>query len=137
MYVHETLHRFYTTTPQKICPMLRQQSQKMCFVGSHSQVYYDNFHNKLFADFQCRVLLSTEALSWSLTKPQNYDFILSSKAYQRHSETRAAKCRISSNADQSPFQWNLACLCWFFHGEHSSCINRRSRLCWQDYRTTC
>jgi len=26
----------------KKCPMLRQQSQKMCCVGSNSQVYYDN-----------------------------------------------------------------------------------------------
>jgi len=28
MYFHETLYRFYTTTQQRKCPMLRQQSQK-------------------------------------------------------------------------------------------------------------
>jgi len=43
---------------------------KLRFVGSHSQVYYDNFHNRLSADFQGRVLLFTEVLPWSLTKPQ-------------------------------------------------------------------
>jgi len=58
MYVHETLYRFYMTTPHRKCPMLRQQSQKMRFVGSHSQVYYDNFHNRLNADFQSRVFFS-------------------------------------------------------------------------------
>jgi len=45
MEIHETLYRFYMTTPQRKCPMLRQQSQKICFVGSHSQVQDDNFHN--------------------------------------------------------------------------------------------
>ena len=34
--IHETLYRFYTTTTQRKRPMLRQQSQKMCFVGSNS-----------------------------------------------------------------------------------------------------
>jgi len=35
--------------------MLRQQSSKMRFVGSNIQVYYDNLHNRLSADFQSRV----------------------------------------------------------------------------------
>jgi len=43
---------------------------KLRIVGSHSQVYYDNFHNRLSADIQGRVLLFTEVLPRSLTKPQ-------------------------------------------------------------------
>jgi len=42
----------------------------MRFVGSHSQIHYDNFHNRLSADFPSRVLLFTEVLPWSLTGPQ-------------------------------------------------------------------
>ena len=45
-------------------------SQKMRFVGSNSQVYYDNLYNSLYADFQSRALLYKEALPWSLMKPQ-------------------------------------------------------------------
>jgi len=68
MYVQETLYRFYMTTPQRKCHMLRQQSQKMRFVGSHSQVYYDNFHNRLAANFPSRVFLFTKASPWSFNK---------------------------------------------------------------------
>jgi len=42
----------------------------MRFVGSNSQVYYHDWHNRLFADFPSKVLLFNEALPWSLTKPQ-------------------------------------------------------------------
>jgi len=62
MYVHKMLYPFYTTTPQRKCLMLQQQSQKIHVVCSHSQVYYDNFHHGLSADFQSRVLMFTEVL---------------------------------------------------------------------------
>jgi len=38
--------------------------------GSNSQVYYDNLHNTLSADFQSRALLFIEALTRSFKKPQ-------------------------------------------------------------------
>ena len=37
-------------------PMLSQQSQKMGFVGSHSQVYYDNFLHRLSTDLKTVLL---------------------------------------------------------------------------------
>jgi len=55
-----TMH-FTLFTTQRKCPMLWQQWKEMRFVGSHSQVYYDNcFHHRLSADFQNRALLFTE-----------------------------------------------------------------------------
>jgi len=45
-------------------------SQKTNFVGSNSQAYYDNLHNRLSADFPSRALLFKEALPWYLTKLQ-------------------------------------------------------------------
>jgi len=38
MPVYKTLCPFCTTTPQRKCPMLQKKSQKMRFIGSHSQV---------------------------------------------------------------------------------------------------
>jgi len=55
MDVHKTLHPFYTT---KKMPHVMTTVAKMCFVGSHSQVYYDNFLHRLSTDFQNRVLFS-------------------------------------------------------------------------------
>jgi len=49
---------FTLATPQRKCPMLWQQSQKMRIAASHRQVYYDNFHHGLSADFQNRVTFS-------------------------------------------------------------------------------
>jgi len=46
--------------------MLWQQSQIMRFVCRNSQVYYDNLHNTLWADFPSRALLFKEALPCSL-----------------------------------------------------------------------
>jgi len=64
MDVHKTLYSLYRT---KKMPHV---TAKMSFVGSNSQVYYDNFNNRLSADFQCRALLFKEALLSSSTKPQ-------------------------------------------------------------------
>ena len=53
--------------------------------GSNSQVYYDNLHSRLSADFQHRVLLFMWALPWSLKqcrglqRNHNCDLILPSK----------------------------------------------------------
>jgi len=49
--------RFTFSTPQRKCPTFRWQSQKMCFIGISSQVYYNNWHIRLSANFQRRVLL--------------------------------------------------------------------------------
>jgi len=54
MDVYKTLYPFYTT---KKMPHVMATVAKMRFVGSHSQVYYDNF-TTLSADFQNRVLFS-------------------------------------------------------------------------------
>jgi len=43
---------------------------KMRLFGGHIQVYYDNFHNALSTDFQNRVLIFTEVLSWLSQKQQ-------------------------------------------------------------------
>jgi len=59
----------------------------MPFVGSNGQVYHDNFRNRLAADFQSRVLLSTKLLPLVFNETTCYDFILPSKTYQHHSET--------------------------------------------------
>jgi len=64
MYVHKTPYPFYIT---KKMTTLRQQS-KMPFVDGNNQVYYDNSHKRLFADFQSKVLRFEEELTWSLTK---------------------------------------------------------------------
>jgi len=63
MDVHKTLYPFYTT---KKIPHVTATVAKMRFVGSHSQVYYDDFQNRLCADFQNRVLHFTIALPSSL-----------------------------------------------------------------------
>jgi len=76
MYVHEILYPYYTTIPQRNCPMLQQQSQKMHVAGSHSQVYSENFHNRLSENFQSRIIIFTEVLPWSLTNPQMTSFYL-------------------------------------------------------------
>ena len=52
-------NHFILFTAQRKCPMLWQQWRKMRFVGSHSQVYYDNFHHRLCADFHNRALFFT------------------------------------------------------------------------------
>jgi len=96
MDVHGSLYPFYTATPQRKCPMLRQQSEKMRFIGNHIQVCYNHFQNRLSADFQSKVLIFAEALPWSLTKPQFMTLI-----YQ---EIRAGNVWDPTQSDQSPFQ---------------------------------
>jgi len=54
------------------------------------------------------------------------DRILPSKIFQRHLETKTTSVWDLVQNDQSPFQWNLVCLYWLFHGERSSYINRTS-----------
>jgi len=46
----------------------------MRIVGSNSQVYYDDLHNRLSADFPSRVFLFNKALPWSLTKQEVMTF---------------------------------------------------------------
>jgi len=83
--------------------MLRQQSEKMQFIGNHSQVYYNNFQNRLSAHFQSKLLIFTEVLPWSLTKPQFMTLF-----YQA---IRAGNVWDPTQSDQSPFQKNFASLC--------------------------
>ena len=53
---NDVYKRFTLSTPQRKGPMLRQQWQKMRFVDSNSQIYYDNF--KQGAPFRyCRPIL--------------------------------------------------------------------------------
>jgi len=95
MDVHGSLYPFYTATPQKKCLMLRQQSEKMQFIGNHSQVYCNNFQKMLSADFQSKLLIFTELLPWSLTKPQFMALF-----YQ--AIRRAGNIWDPSQSDQSP-----------------------------------
>jgi len=44
-YKWMSIKRFTLSTPQRKCPMLRQQSHKTRFAGSNSQVFYDNSYN--------------------------------------------------------------------------------------------
>jgi len=83
--------------------MLQQQSQSIRFVESHSQVYYDNFHNRLSADFQSRVLLFRGFVT-VFDKTTNYDFILLRMTYQRHFATSAENVWNLVQSDQSHFQ---------------------------------
>jgi len=77
IYVGETLYPYYTTTPQRNCPMLQQRAHKMHFVGSHGQVYDDKFYNRLSAYFQSRIFTFTDVLPCVLNEHTNY-FILPS-----------------------------------------------------------
>jgi len=61
--------RFTFCSPQTKCPILRQQSQKLRFVGSNSRLCYDDSHDNLQI-FKARhfFLLFKKALPWSLKK---------------------------------------------------------------------
>jgi len=63
----------------------------MHFFGSSNQVYCDKLQNRLPADFSSKVLLYKEANCHGLRQNHNYVFILPSKIWQHHLETRAAK----------------------------------------------
>ena len=76
MDVHKTLYPFYTT---KKIPHVMATVAKIRFVGSHSQVYHDNLHQRLSADFQNRVLFH-KSIAITTNETTNYDFILPSKA---------------------------------------------------------
>jgi len=95
--------------------------QKMHFVvGSHSYTYYDNFHNRLSADFQNSVLLQTVVLIMVFNETKNYDFILPSKTCQPHLETRTANVWDLVQSHQSPFQKTVLVFDFlFFHGKRS------------------
>jgi len=51
-------------TPKKMSHVTTTVTQKH-FVGSHSQIYCSDFHKRLSADFQSRILNFTKALPWS------------------------------------------------------------------------
>jgi len=61
---------FSTRLHHKEKPHVTTTVTKMRLFGRHSQVYYDNFHNTLSADFQSRIRLFTEVLSWLSQKQQ-------------------------------------------------------------------
>jgi len=75
MDIHKTLHPFYTT---KKMPRVMATVAKMGFVGSHSQVYYDNFLHRLSTDFQNGVLFH-KRIAITTNETTNYDLILPSK----------------------------------------------------------
>ena len=88
------------STPQK-CPMLRQQSQKMRFVGSNSQIYYDNLRfctkgylqiSKQRACFQgsTAMVFKEKNIAMVFNEATVYDFSLPNKNCQRHLETRVS-----------------------------------------------
>jgi len=65
--------RFTLSTPQRQCPILRQESQKCTSLAAiaTSQVYCDIIYTIGYLQiFQSRALFFKEALPWSLTKPQ-------------------------------------------------------------------
>jgi len=66
-----------------------------------------------------------------LAETTNYDFILPSKTYQCHLETRDANFWDLVQSDQSSFR-QKPCLSWpIFHGDvhHPQSTSRTSRLC--------
>ena len=85
--------RFILSIPKRKCSILRQQLQKLHFVGSSSQPHCDKLQNRLSADFSSRVLFYKEANCHSLYRNHNYDFILPSKTCQHHLEAKAAACK--------------------------------------------
>jgi len=86
MYVHETFQQFSTITKENA--HVSTIVTKVRFAGSHSQVYYHNFYNRLYADFQSKALFFTEVLPRSLMKSQITTlFYLARLNYQRYSET--------------------------------------------------
>jgi len=65
MDVHETIYPLYS---QNKMLHVTATVTKMSFGCSNSQVYYDNSHNTLSADFKSRPILFVEPLPWSFTK---------------------------------------------------------------------
>jgi len=65
----------------------------------------------------------------------NYDLILPSKSYQRHSETRTAN--VWDLVHNQPFNKTLLVFADLLTRKthQAQSTNRTSRLCWQDYRT--
>jgi len=76
--VHKTLHPFYTT---KKMPHVMATVAKMGFVGSHSQVYYDNFLHRLSKVFKVPGYFFHKSIAITTNKTTNYDFILPSKTF--------------------------------------------------------
>jgi len=89
---------------------------KMRLFGNHSQVYYDNCHNMLSAEFQSGVLLFTELLSWSLTKPQIMTLFYLARAVSVMYRQKLRNSGISSKAINHPFGKTLLVLADFSRG---------------------
>jgi len=53
----DVLKRFTVSTPQRKRPMLQQQITKMRFVGSNSQINYDNLYQRGPTPFGLRAIL--------------------------------------------------------------------------------
>jgi len=90
---------------------------KMRFVGSDSQVYYDNFTIGYLQIFKQGTSFH-RSIAIMTNETTNYNFILPSKTCQRHLETRAV---ILSKAITHFIKPWLSL--FFFHGQHSSYIN--------------
>ena len=92
---------------------------KMRLLGSHIQVHYGNFHNTLSADFQSRVLLFTNVLSWSLTKPQIITLFYLARPISVTHKQQLQISGISSKAINHPFDKTLLVLADFSGNAHT------------------
>jgi len=75
----------------------------MRFVGSYSQVYYDNLHHRLSADFQNRYFFH-RSIAITTNETTVYDFITPNKTCERHLETRSANVWNLVRSNQSLFK---------------------------------
>jgi len=85
MDVHKPLYPFYNT---KKMPRVMATVAKMRFVGSDSQLYYDNFTIGYLQIFKQGTSFH-RSIAIMTNETTNYNFILPSKTCQRHLETRA------------------------------------------------
>ena len=115
MYVRETYYQFYTSTPKENAHVTTIVT-KLRFVGSHSQVYYHNFHNRLSADFQSRVLLFTKVLPRSLTKPQITTLFYLARLINVIQKHELLTSGILFKAINHPFSKTLLVFAGFFTG---------------------
>jgi len=56
------------STSQRKCPICHGDHHKNALRWQKWPVYYDNLHNRLYTDFENRVILFKETLPWSLKK---------------------------------------------------------------------
>jgi len=73
--VHKPAYLVYTTNKM---PNFTATLTKMRFVGRNSQpgILYDNLHNRLYTDFEIRVIIFKETLPWSLKKAARHGLTL-------------------------------------------------------------